>query len=76
MTKTLTIAAVLSIGVAGSAFAQATVTGAPAGTAPETAEPMVRHHHYYRHHHYHHHHMMAPAQDQQPAAPAAPAAPQ
>lgn len=71
MIKTLAAAAVLSLGLAGYAMAQATVTGAPEGTAPETAEPMHHHHHHHHHHHYHHHHHMhhemAPA-----PAPAAP----
>ena len=39
MIKSLVVAAVLSIGVAGYAFAQNTITGAPAGTAPETPAP-------------------------------------
>jgi hypothetical protein len=34
--KSLVVAAALSIGLAGYAFAQNTITGAPAGTAPET----------------------------------------
>ena len=33
------VAAVLMVGLADSAFAQATVPGAPAGTAPETPAP-------------------------------------
>jgi hypothetical protein len=36
MIKSLVFAAALTIGVAGYAFAQNTITGAPAGTAPET----------------------------------------
>lgn len=36
MIKSLVVAAALTIGVAGYAFAQNTITGAPAGTAPET----------------------------------------
>ena len=36
MIKSLVVAAALSIGLAGYAFAQNTITGAPAGTAPET----------------------------------------
>jgi hypothetical protein len=71
MIKTLAAAAVLSLGLSGYALAQSTVTGAPAGTAPETAEPMTvhhhHHHHHYVHHHHHMHHEMAPA-----PAPAAP----
>jgi hypothetical protein len=69
--KTLVTAAVLSLGLGGYAFAQSTITGAPAGTAPVTAEPMSHHHHHHHwhwHHHHHHMHEMAPA----PAAPAAP----
>jgi hypothetical protein len=69
MIKAIATAAVFSLGVAGHAFAQATVTSAPAGTAPETAEPMVHHHHHHYHHHHHHHSMMAPAPAPGPAAP-------
>jgi hypothetical protein len=36
MIKSLVVAAALTIGLAGYAFAQNTITGAPAGTAPET----------------------------------------
>jgi hypothetical protein len=39
MLKSLVVAAALSIGLAGYAFAQNTITGAPAGTAPETPAP-------------------------------------
>ena len=39
MLKSLVVAAALTIGLAGYAFAQNTVTGAPAGTAPETPAP-------------------------------------
>jgi hypothetical protein len=39
MLKSLVVAAALTIGFAGSAFAQNTITGAPAGTAPETPAP-------------------------------------
>jgi hypothetical protein len=39
MIKSLVVAAALTIGVAGYAFAQNTITGAPAGTAPETPAP-------------------------------------
>jgi hypothetical protein len=39
MLKSFVVAAALTIGVAGYAFAQNTVTGAPAGTAPETPAP-------------------------------------
>ena len=39
MIKSLVLAAALSIGLAGYAFAQNTITGAPAGTAPETPAP-------------------------------------
>ena len=56
MIKTLAAAAVLSLGLSGYGLAQSTITGAPAGTAPETAEPMPVHHHHHHHHHYHHHH--------------------
>ena len=56
MIKTLAAAAVLSLGLSGYALAQSTITGAPAGTAPETAEPMPVHPHHHPQHHYHHHH--------------------
>ena len=60
MIKTLAAAAVLSLGLSGYALAQSTITGAPAGTAPETAEPMpMHHHHHHQSHHHHHHHMHA-----------------
>ena len=39
MIKSLVVAAALTIGLAGYAAAQNTVTGAPAGTAPETPAP-------------------------------------
>jgi hypothetical protein len=39
MIKSFVVAAALTIGLAGYAFAQNTVTGAPAGTAPETPAP-------------------------------------
>jgi hypothetical protein len=39
MIKSLVVAAALTIGLAGYAFAQNTITGAPAGTAPETPAP-------------------------------------
>ena len=39
MIKSFAVAAALSIGLAGYAFAQNTITGAPAGTAPETPAP-------------------------------------
>jgi hypothetical protein len=39
MIKSLAVAAALTIGLAGYAFAQNTITGAPAGTAPETPAP-------------------------------------
>jgi hypothetical protein len=39
MLKSLVVAAALSIGLAGYALAQNTVTGAPAGTAPATPAP-------------------------------------
>jgi hypothetical protein len=39
MIKSLVTAAALTIGLAGYAFAQNTITGAPAGTAPETPAP-------------------------------------
>jgi hypothetical protein len=39
MIKSLVAAAVLSIGLAGHALAQNTITGAPAGTAPATPAP-------------------------------------
>jgi hypothetical protein len=70
MIKTIGIAAVLSLGLVGYAFAQATVTGAPAGTAPETAEPMTHHHHHHHHWHWHHHHMHVMAPAPAPMAPA------
>ena len=68
MMKSLVTAAVLSCGLTGYALAQATVTGAPEGTAPVTAEPMPHHHHHWHHHYWHHHHHM-----HEMAAPAAPA---
>ncbi|HEY1888482.1 MAG TPA: hypothetical protein VGG86_20935 [Roseiarcus sp.] len=74
MIKTLAAAAVLSLGLSGYALAQSTITGAPAGTAPETAEPpapMMHHHHHHHHHHYYHHHMHHMAPEGAPApAPA------
>src|ERR1700677_3287930 len=39
MIKSLVVAAALTIGLAGYAVAQNTITGAPAGTAPETPAP-------------------------------------
>jgi hypothetical protein len=39
MIKSIVVAAALTIGLAGYAFAQNTITGAPAGTAPETPAP-------------------------------------
>ncbi|HEY3624409.1 MAG TPA: hypothetical protein VGL12_18800 [Roseiarcus sp.] len=66
MIKSLVAAAVLSLGLTGYALAQSTITGAPAGTAPETAEPMAVHHHHH-HHHYHHHHMHHMAPEAAPA---------
>ena len=39
MIKNLVVAAALSIGLAGYAFAQDTTTGAPAGTTPVTPAP-------------------------------------
>jgi hypothetical protein len=39
MIKSLVVAAALTVGLAGYAVAQSTVTGAPAGTAPETPAP-------------------------------------
>jgi hypothetical protein len=39
MLKSLVVAAALTIGLAGYAFAQNTITGAPAVTAPETPAP-------------------------------------
>ena len=39
MIKSLVVAAVSQIGLAGSSFAQNTITGAPAGTVPETPAP-------------------------------------
>ena len=40
MTKSLVVAAALTIGLTGYAVAQNTVTGAPAGTAPGTPVPI------------------------------------
>jgi hypothetical protein len=67
MIKSLVTAAALTIGLAGYAFAQNTITGAPAGTAPETPAPgtpvpipgmmgapkgsPVHHVHHHMHHH-------------------------
>ena len=76
MIKSLVTAAALTIGLAGYAFAQNTITGAPAGTAPETPAPIpgmmaaptgVAHahhvvHHHVVHHHVVHHHMAASAE--------------
>ncbi len=39
MLKSLVVAAALTIGLAGYAVAQNTITGTPAGTAPETPAP-------------------------------------
>lgn len=39
MIKSLVVATALTIGLAGNVFAQNTITGAPAGTAPETPAP-------------------------------------
>jgi hypothetical protein len=72
MIKTLAAAAVLSLGLAGYAVAQETTTGAPAGTAPMTAEPPMHHHHHHHHHVYHHHHHMHHEMAPAPAAPEAP----
>ena len=68
MIKSLAVAAALTIGLAGYAFAQNTITGAPAGTAPETPAPgtpapmgsEMHHHHHHHHHHHMHHHKAAP----------------
>jgi hypothetical protein len=76
MIKRLVTAAALTIGLAGYAFAQNTITGAPAGTAPETPAPgtpapipgmmpaptgsRVHHHMHHHVHHHMHHHMAAP----------------
>ena len=78
MIKSLVAAAALTIGLAGYAFAQETVPGAPAGTAPMTPAPGTpvpvpgmtpapmgshMHHHVHHHHHHHSHHdMAAPAE--------------
>jgi hypothetical protein len=74
MIKSLMIAAVVSLGLAGYAVAQETTTGAPAGTASVNHEPpgpVGHHHHHYVHHHHHHHHHMAPVPEAAPApAPA------
>ena len=75
MIKRLVTAAALTIGLAGYAFAQNTITGAPAGTAPEAPAPGTpapipgmmpapteshMHHHVVHHHvHHHMHHHMA-----------------
>jgi hypothetical protein len=42
MLKSFVVAAALTIGVAGYAFAQNTVTGAPTGAGPETPAPGPR----------------------------------
>jgi hypothetical protein len=76
MIKSLVVAAVLSLGLAGYAVAQETTTGAPAGTASVNHEPpgpgsMMHHHHHHHYVHHHHHPHMAPAPDAAPApAPA------
>ncbi len=78
MIKSFVAAVALTIGLAGYAFAQETVPGAPAGTAPVTPAPGTpapipgmmtpsptgSHMHHHVHHHYHHvhHHMAAPAE--------------
>jgi hypothetical protein len=75
MIKRLVTAAALTIGLAGYAFAQNTITGAPAGTAPETPAPGTpapipgmmpapteSHMHHHVVHHHVHHHMAAPAE--------------
>lgn len=64
MIKRFVTAAAVMIGLCSYGIAQETVTGAPAGTAPVTAEPPMHHHHHHYHHHYYHHHMhheMAPS---------------
>jgi hypothetical protein len=77
MIKSLVTAAALSLCFAGYALAQATVTGAPEGTAPVNAEPIQHHHHWHHHHwHWHHHHHAPAAAAPEPGGPApAPAAP-
>ncbi|MGO9421787.1 hypothetical protein [Roseiarcus sp.] len=61
MIKSIVAASVLSLAFSGAAFAQATVTGAPAGALPDTAEPNGSgakgkpHHHYSRHAQLRHH---------------------
>ena len=71
MIKSLVTAAALTIGLAGYALAQNTITGAPAGTAPETPAPgtpvpipgtmgaptaaPTHMHHHVVHHHVNHH---------------------
>ena len=65
MIKSLAVAAVLSLGLAGYAVAQ---EAAPAPAAPMAAPMHHHHHHHHHHYHHHHHHMhheMAPA----PAVP-------
>jgi hypothetical protein len=41
MIKTLVLTSALTLGLTGYALAQNTVTGAPAGTAPETPPPVT-----------------------------------
>jgi hypothetical protein len=50
MIKPLVVASALTIGLAGYALAQDTVTGAPAGTAPMKPAPMHMHMHKPMHH--------------------------
>ena len=63
MVKTIVAASVVSLAFGGAALAQATITGAPAGQMPVTAEPHgsgaqgMPHAHHYRHHAQRHHHM-------------------
>jgi hypothetical protein len=66
MIKSLVTATALTIGLSGYAFAQETVTGAPAGTAPMTPPPITHMHnpmhatHHHPSHHPKHHTAAAP----------------
>jgi hypothetical protein len=71
MIKSFVVAAALTIGFAGYAWAQETVTGAPAGTAPMKPAPMMHMHHHMYHHM--HHHSMHPMHHDMAAPMAAPA---
>jgi len=67
MIKSLVAASVITLAFGGTALAQATVTGAPAGEQPVTQEPngsgaagMPHHRRHYSHHAQRHHMRHAP----------------